>query len=1703
MGINFTNFFKQSIISFLLLCSFQAKAQIVAYPLASQTLIRGYGNSLLSVKIDFPTCTDLKVTINLGATNSPGIIEYVPSSINKTAGTATITEFNITDLRNPIFIISNTTAGESVTFTINRRSECGFPISTKDNIIVTGTGSGCSFSEVNPNTNGYLLRAPALTVNAPAPITNAALNGVYTRNLSVVNGGNGITDTVRFYIVYEGGKSENNSPTDAITANGVTFTPWKTNGDTLFYKIFGATLFGTDNIFLNGETVNIVENIKVLKCDPIIKYAAQWGRNLSNICATTFGQSGITMSNSVPNLVVDLPTPDYNYCWVGETVKQTLRVTNSGGGAASNINLRFGNYFIGSFQARFTFDTITPWVIKNSAGVPVGVVKNFTSVAQRWVVNQSCAQFLGVNDCVGSFSDLIILPGETYTVEVYTISENMNCGGCQYATGWTGIQTDIRYQNQCANANYSSGATNHMTRAYMYPQFSAEIPTDIVPNVPFNLSLFFNILYNINNPNGTGTTYLALPLAGTNLLPNVSSLTFGTYTWPVFVLNDTMFVGPVPQNLYLTNTLMTIPMVATCGSGGPITINPFILNSYGSCSPKLKFGCATATTNLHCPAPCPKGGATPIKFALQRTNFGLPDNDNNGIPDGGSAILDKTKIDDHHCVNGDTLKGTWNIKVYGNFDVSDPNYGKRIFGVYLDFYLGGPQANKTPGTLTALPNATIKIYPNSNPLAVPIICSTVPTFAGTKAHYEFDSTCRGMAWQHNDSIVLEANYIANTYTNAYGFDLFNTYNEVYSTYNRKTTPWFAPTLGETYTCDHFNDYAQISRLWLSPWIPGNQIINGCTNTLISYMRQYLRFQEGPNIFPFEYRNFFLQDSMTVTLPTGFTYRPNTSTLTNYDNAYLTVTIPDANINQVGNKLYFTNLRSLYTTYGGTLTAGDETSTIWIYFKVDPTCTAVTGTYQSATHTSGLGNLVNTPFLYGTDPTIVTPQALGWIYTAPQPIISGGGLVYSSNGTASWNVIVQNFSPSIIATNSYIAITPAGNFTNIIVKEGATVLTAVNGIYKLSNLVGNANRILTVTATASNCNLDSLRVNYSWDCNTYPNSISAIGCTKSVWLKMDYTPSQIQLYVDKQPTSPDIPLCDVDDIEFIFNSAQTSNVNNPQIRIVPPVGAIINSAELEYPLGSGNKESITPTISGGVYIYNLEDHSLILPDGLLGTASSPLQPGRAAKLYINYATTCRFSSGSRFFAQIRGDRPCGGQIPVSQGYNAFLRTEPIFITGSPAGSLFSFNLGLSSNVVSCGQTRISGSVTPVGGPSTNTDTILVTIPSGLSYSGGFISATGVTVIPGYPIPGVNGTQVLALKIPAGIAIGTVISYGFDISANSTSGCSSFNIFSEVKRSYSTFSCNGNACDNAFSAIIGSESNSLVVSRPSPVVNYVTYVSGNFVANDSAVVNVTITNTHPSLNAPANTLAVEFYCGVPGNKFETQMLPIPITANNSVTHQFTVHFVGSPLCATGDVLTAMIRPATSTCICDSSAYILPGVVLPVKFSAFVAKRAVGGSLLKWSITEKAVNVVFGIERSIDGINFSTIATVQGTTTLVYEYLDANPIEGIKNYYRIAQQSNATNATKTNIQIVAYLLQKEVHVLASPTMPTWQITFGNGYANQRKTIQIINANGQVIFSKELANNEMYYNVPTQSFANGNYIINIKSNGENVLVKKVTVIK
>jgi hypothetical protein len=171
---------------------------------------------------------------------------------------------------------------------------------------------------------------------------------------------------------------------------------------------------------------------------------------------------------------------------------------------------------------------------------------------------------------------------------------------------------------------------------------------------------------------------------------------------------------------------------------------------------------------------------------------------------------------------------------------------------------------------------------------------------------------------------------------------------------------------------------------------------------------------------------------------------------------------------------------------------------------------------------------------------------------------------------------------------------------------------------------------------------------------------------------------------------------------------------------------------------------------------------------------------------------------------------------------------------------------------------------------------------------------------------------------------------------------------------------------------------------------------------------------------------------------------------------------------------------------------GSALPVTWLFFTATLVNGQTQLKWATAQEFNNDHFDVQRSNDGVNFTTFSTVPGKGDnpgrTDYEAIDPAPYTGTT-YYRL-KQVDKDGQFKFSI-IVSVRMDKNtiLAIFPNPTDGHIQISFHSEIAKQ-STIQLFDMNGRLIKQKVFAiqrgTNAISWNI--NEVASGTYILQSK---------------
>lgn len=1665
----------------------------------------------------------------------PTSLRYVPSSVAKTSGTASVTiaESSIADLRNPVFNISGIASiGDEITFTVARKADCGVLATAKDSIYFTA-GAGCSdASEISGVLNTYNIVAPALSLTPPPALVNTVVGATATRTTTITNGGTGDLDTLRFYIVYPAAGIVNTSGTNAITANTVSFTPFRTNGDTLFYKIFGATIFSGNERLSNGETVTISEPIRVAKCNTTAAYGAYWAHTEWPGCQTATGTSSMTMLTGVliPTVVPSDSTL-VGACTPGIS-KYVYSNTGSGAsaGALYNVvaNMGFSELNVvplyrisnGESLSNFTFGARPGVGIALTISTPVSPVAFVANMNQFLSDPDGAGVGLEDLDGDGQFDDLA--PGNSFSI--YLNRNYLPSITCPRASYIHVLGSTITYNNMCGTAATTLVENGLGGQRSMYNNGATRTTTldpQVIGGQPFNVSISHltpwitavsqavdSFELTMTLPAGFtyagNARYRGAVIAPANIVVSGSQLTFY-------------------QKALGTNNLwyiqdFTFDLEYDCSGGTGVFNVPFemVYVNDRSCSVIERMYCSSFNVNALCPtAVCPDGiGNTNISVVRQTLGW------TNTTMSTKVSAASLTKLSLSSVAALDTVIITSEAR-QGTIAYSNLHYRFEInkaAGADVLSFVSGTLNYKAP--LGAIVSTPISAPSDASTATLTIWNWNLSSLLGTAG---IPATMAA-----GDSVWVAVTYAVTRANNSQLFGL--------------TKPEFAPD-AKAYLysldaavpkyCDElvpalrFIGYNRSSVGYQTAGAAGSLV--GCNTAPLS---PFFASGHGNSLNPFsgEYRPTIYFDSVVITLPTGVSY--NASTLPTYSyyvvsNPFttnnFTINIPHPIIR--GQDLIFENTGNLIM--NDFITAGSQLASR-IVINVTSNCAAGTTT----------ANLPVISKYYGRDyqwvaPTPIIPSVLTLTSTsggalridgARRPSLSvqnNTGIVQGVNVNHHWDVQI-NSTGTTTAPYVWMALEQGTGSGGIIIDSvkllpGLTTLPLTSTYnttdkwYQISvaGLASGANQQARVFFRYSSCTIDSIAFRAGFNCTGYPtpNPLSFECTPVTTYLKVNPLNSQVQLSVTRQPGGgSSIPLCTVDSTLLLVNSAQAANLVDPYITIFPPAGFTISTpVRVEYPLGSGDYQNATlSALPGGGFQIDLNSHTSIGTNGMLGTANAnpafvPLGGDRQAKIKLDFTTDCDFSSGTSFVFRAYGEKPCGDPA-IDNGVAA--TTSALNITGASAVGSGGGTMSFGTSSVSCGaSTVLSLSTVPTGAPTQAGDTIIYTLPPGLIYAGNFTRGTNCATCD--VVASASG-NVVKIKLQTGVAATSTLVYGFDVAPDG-GGCGSVNIQAEFKRVIASLLCSGVPCSSSSVIIASSTSPAITLNKPNLVMSNIVILDttawrqANWNANHIKL----YYNNNGTQAYTANTDTVEFFCNSTATvPFAKRALTKSLAIGASDSDEYFIMMpIGS--CVPGDVITTRIQIQTASgtpqCLCNSEQYVAAGIGLPLQFLKTGVTVKDCAVTIDWTYNESGSDKVasFVIERSNNGADYKTISSQMANSV---RYVDVTPNSG-KWFYRIKAIGMDGKITYSNTlqATTSQCVGNTITVYPNPANAQLNIVLQGTSVNNQ--YELIDALGRVVLKGAILSNSNN-KLEVSGVPVGAYTIRITTDTE-VRTEKVQILK
>lgn len=235
------------------------------------------------------------------------------------------------------------------------------------------------------------------------------------------------------------------------------------------------------------------------------------------------------------------------------------------------------------------------------------------------------------------------------------------------------------------------------------------------------------------------------------------------------------------------------------------------------------------------------------------------------------------------------------------------------------------------------------------------------------------------------------------------------------------------------------------------------------------------------------------------------------------------------------------------------------------------------------------------------------------------------------------------------------------------------------------------------------------------------------------------------------------------------------------------------------------------------------------------------------------------------------------------------------------------------------------------------------------------------------------------------------------------------------------------------------------------------------------------------------------GIERNGIDTSFMENMFTVRNTNVSSFTIKY-------------GTITSNTSGAVRQYSLYMkgfsYPGTLLPVKLLSFSAMLSNNTKVdLKWATATEINLNYFEVEKSTDGINYSSAAIVfsagNGTDRMDYSVADhIGTIESGVIYYRLRSIDNDGKSQLSDTRIIriskANNMTINIATYPNPVASEIRITVPAGWQNKKAVYEIIGLNGQTVKRTVSANSSQTETMNVSNLAPGLYFVKVSCEGQ-----------
>jgi Bacterial Ig domain/Secretion system C-terminal sorting domain/Bacterial cadherin-like domain len=177
------------------------------------------------------------------------------------------------------------------------------------------------------------------------------------------------------------------------------------------------------------------------------------------------------------------------------------------------------------------------------------------------------------------------------------------------------------------------------------------------------------------------------------------------------------------------------------------------------------------------------------------------------------------------------------------------------------------------------------------------------------------------------------------------------------------------------------------------------------------------------------------------------------------------------------------------------------------------------------------------------------------------------------------------------------------------------------------------------------------------------------------------------------------------------------------------------------------------------------------------------------------------------------------------------------------------------------------------------------------------------------------------------------------------------------------------------------------------------------------------------------------------------------------------------------------------------------LPIKLESFTAAPQDNSVILKWVVSDEINVAKYEIESSTAATNFISIGNINANSNRNYSMLHTTPVIGF-NYYRLKTTDKDGRISYSDVRKVNFGKGGTVNLYPNPAAGFVNITLASAMINKPGIINILSAEGKVVFQKHSNALSQIETIAVNNLAAGKYIVQIFTD-KGIITRPLEIIR